>query len=232
LAAVEPIEAARRCQKAIADMNSGFHEERRRRIAEAYAVARALQNNPRAWENFRKDDFWQQRKKKPSIEDRKAPLLPVMVFVFNAIDRNRYKSASKYAAALQQYLTHDVPAQEVAAKIKKAGGIEKLYRDSAANKPKKKPKPEQSLKLLPGSDALRKKILAVPKGQKAQLIIKRVDSEQGVVAIITGFHPGQPDALGGALMRGHRSDERPMPIPPDFAKRRSRRLRRKALTKS
>jgi hypothetical protein len=72
LAAIEPIKAARRCQADISAMNSGFHEEKRRHIAEAYAIARALQNNPRAWENFRKDEFWEQRKKKPSIEDRKA----------------------------------------------------------------------------------------------------------------------------------------------------------------
>jgi hypothetical protein len=72
LAAVEPLKAARRCQAEISTMLGGFHDERRRHIAEAYAVARALQNNPRAWENFRKDEFWEQRKKKPSIEDRKA----------------------------------------------------------------------------------------------------------------------------------------------------------------
>jgi hypothetical protein len=166
-------------------MLSGFHEERRRHIAEAYAVARALQNDPRAWENFRKDDFWQQRKKKPSIEDRKAPLLPVMVFVFNAIDRNRYKSASKYAAALQQYLTHDVPAQEVAAKIKKAGGIEKLYRDSAGSKSNKRAKSQPSLlTLLPGSEAVRRRLSALQVGEKARSIFKRVPSKRGVKLLI------------------------------------------------
>src|ERR1019366_6333141 len=131
LAAVEPVKAARRCRAAIAAATGGFHKEMRQLIAEAYAVARALQTNRQAWRSFIADEFWQQRKRPPKMDDQSEPLLHVMVFVFNAIDRNRYKSASKYAAALQQYFTHDVPAQEVAAKIKKAGGIEALYRDSA-----------------------------------------------------------------------------------------------------
>jgi hypothetical protein len=116
--------------------------------------------------------------------------LPVLVFVFNAIDRNRYKSASKYAAALQQYLTHDVPAQEVAAKIKKAGGIEKLYRDSAGSKSNKKVKPEQSLKLtFSATEGRRGSLLALSEGQEARLIIRRVTTERGVVARIVRFDP-------------------------------------------
>jgi hypothetical protein len=111
--------------------------------------------------------------------------LPVLVFVFNAIDRNRYKSASKYAAALQQYLTHDVPAQEVAAKIKKAGGIEKLYRDSAGSKSNKKAKSQQSLlTLLPGSEAVRRMLAALQVGEKARSIFKRVPSKRGVKLMI------------------------------------------------
>jgi hypothetical protein len=185
LAAVEPIKAARRCQAEISTMLSGFHEERRRHIAEAYAVARALQKNRQAWRSFIADEFWQQRKRPPKMDDQSEPLLHVMVFVFNAIDRNRYKSASKYAAALQQYFTHDVPAQEVAAKIKKVGGIEALYRDSAGSKSNKKVKPEQSLlKLRSASEALTKKLLALPVGEKARLIIQRVASQGGAVAMI------------------------------------------------
>ena len=61
-------------------------------IAEAYAIARGLQKNRQAWRRFIEDDFWKKRKKKPSIEDRKAPLLHVMVFVFNAIDRNQIQT--------------------------------------------------------------------------------------------------------------------------------------------
>lgn len=188
MAAVEPIKAAKRCQAEISTANSGFWEERRRHIADAYAIACGLENNPQAWRSFIDDDFWQQRKRKPTIEDRTEPLLHVMVFVFNGIDRNRYKRASKYAAGLKRSWIDNVPAQKVEAKIKKDGGIEALCRASAANKPKKA-KREQSLKLLPASDAFRKKILALPEGEKAQLIIKRVASEQGVVARIIGFHP-------------------------------------------
>lgn len=189
LAAVEPVKAARRCQAEISTLYNGFHKERRRLIADAYAIACGLENNPRAWGKFLEDPFWNARKKKPTIDDRAEPLLHVMVFVFKAIDRNIYKRAAKYAAALKRYWADDVPPREVAAKIKEDGGIEKLYQAPTANKPKKKAEPEQSLKLLPDSEALRKKLLALPVGKKARLIIERVTAERGVVATIIGFHP-------------------------------------------
>ena len=149
-----------------------------------------VQNNSKAWRGFIEDDFWQHREKPPSIEDRKAPLLPVMLFVFNAIDRNRYKRAQKYAAGLKQYWIDNVPAQKVEAKIKQDGGIEALYEASAANKPKKKPKPKQSLlKLCSASEALTKALLALPVGKKARLIIKRVTNQGGAVAMIMSVDP-------------------------------------------
>jgi hypothetical protein len=192
MAAVEPIKAAKRCQAEISAMNSGFQKEKRRLIADAYAIACGLENNPQAWGKFLEDPFWNARKKKPTIDDRAEPLLHVMVFVFKAIDsidRNIYKRAAKYAAALKRYWADDVPPREVAAKIKEDGGIEALCKAPTANKPKKKAEPEQSLKLLPDSEALRKKLLALSEGQKARLIIERVTAERGVVATIIGFHP-------------------------------------------
>ncbi len=189
MAAVEPIEAARRCQKAIADMNSGFHEERHRHIAEAYAIACGLENDPQAWSKFLEDPFWQQRKKKPSIEDRKAPLLPVMVFVFNAIDRTRYKRASKYAAGLEQYWIDNVPAHEVAAKIKEDGGIEALYRASTGNEPKKARSQQSLLTLLPVSEAVRRRLSALQVGEKARSIFKRVPSKRGIKLMILSVDP-------------------------------------------
>ena len=104
LAAVDPVTAARRCQAEISAARRGFREERRQHFADAYAIACGLENNPQAWRSFIDDDFWKKRKKKPSIEDRKAPLLHVMVFVFEAIDRTLYKRVEKYAAGLKQYL--------------------------------------------------------------------------------------------------------------------------------
>jgi hypothetical protein len=171
-------------------MYSGFHKEMRRHIAEAYAIACGLENNSKAWRSFIEDDFWKKRKKKPTFDDRNDPLLHVMVFVFNAIDRNRYKRASKYATPLRQYWRDYVPAQEVEAKIKQDGGIEALCRASAANKPKKKPKLKQSLlKLCSASEALTKALLALPVGKKARLIIKRVTNQGGAVAMIMSVDP-------------------------------------------
>jgi hypothetical protein len=190
LAAIEPIKAARRCQADISAMNSGFREETRRHIAEAYAIACALENNAQAWRSFIDDEFWQLRKRPPKMEDQREPLLPVMVFVFNAIDRNIYKRAQKYAAGLKQYWIDNVPAREVAAKIEEDGGIEALSQASAESKPKKKQKPEQSSKLtFSASEARRGSLLALSEGQEAHLIIRRVTGERGVVARIVRFDP-------------------------------------------
>jgi hypothetical protein len=190
LAAVEPVKAARRCRAAIAAATGGFHKEMRQLIAEAYAVARALQKNRQAWRTFIEDEFWQHRKRPPKMDDRGRPLLHVMVFVFGAIDRNIYKRAQKYAAGLKQYWIDNVPAREVAAKIEEDGGIEALSQASAESKPKKKQKPEQSSKLtFSASEARRGSLLALSEGQAAHLIIRRVTGERGVVARIVRFDP-------------------------------------------
>jgi hypothetical protein len=170
------------------DATGGFHNEMRRHMAVAYAVA--LQKSRQAWRSFIDDEFWQHRKRPPKMDDQREALLHVMVFVFKALDRNSYKRASKYAAGLKQYWIDNVPAQKVEAKIKEDGGIEALYEASAANKPKKKPKPKQSLlKLCSASEALTKALLALPVGKTARLIIRRVTGERGVVARIVRFDP-------------------------------------------
>jgi len=190
MAAVDPVEAARRCQAEISTLYSGFYKEKRRLIAEAYAIARGLEDNPQEWSKFLEDPFWEKRTRKPTIDDRTEPLLHVMVFVFKAIDRNIYKRASKYAAALKRYSDDDVPAREVAAKIKEDGGIETLYRASIANEPRKKPEAEQSLTLtFSASEARREALLALSEGQEADLMIRRVTGERGVVARIVKFYP-------------------------------------------
>jgi hypothetical protein len=184
LAAVDPVKAARRCQADISTMYSGFHKEMRRHIADAYAIACGLENDPQAWSKFLEDPFWEKRKKKPTFDDQNDPLLHVMVFVFNAIDRNRYKRASKYATALRQYWRDYVPAQEVGAKIKEDGGIEALGRAATGNAPKKA-KPQQSLlTLVPGSEAVRRRLEALQVGEKARSIFKRVSSKRGVTLMI------------------------------------------------
>lgn len=187
LAASEPIEAAKDCRAAIAAATGGFHKEMRRHIAEAYAVARALHKDRQAWRSFIDDEFWQHRKRRPKMDDRGHPLLPVMVFVFGAIDRNIYKRAQKYAAGLKQYWRHNVPPRDVAAKIAEDGGIEALSQASAESK-SKKPKSERPLKLtFSATEGRRGSLLALSEGQEAHLIIRRVTGERGVVARIVRF---------------------------------------------
>jgi hypothetical protein len=170
-------------------MYSGFHKEMRRHIAEAYAVACGLENNAKAWRSFIQDDFWQHRKKPPKMDDQSQPLLHVMVFVFKAVDRIRYQRISKYAAAVRQYWTDDVPPQDVEAKIKKDGGIEALGRAATGNAPKKA-KPERSSKLTFSATAGRRGcLLALSEGQEVHLIVRRVTTERGVVARIVRFDP-------------------------------------------
>jgi hypothetical protein len=190
LAAVEPVKTARRCRAAIAAATGGYHKEMRRHLGEAYAVACGLEKNRQAWRSFIKDEFWQRRKRPPKMDDQREPLLHVIVFVFEAIDRNTYKRASKYAAGLKQYWIDNVPAREVAAKIEEDGGIEALSQASAESKPKKEQKPERSSKLtFSATEGRRGCLLALSEGQEARLIIRRVTTERGVVARIVGFYP-------------------------------------------
>jgi hypothetical protein len=189
LAAIEPIEAAKHCRAKISAATGGYHKEMRRHIAVAYAIARALQKNRQAWRSFIEDEFWQQWKRPPKMDDQREPPLHVMVFVFEAIDRNIYKRASKYAAGLKQYWRHNVPAREVAAKIAEDGGIEALSQASAESKPKKS-KPGNSSKLtFSATEGRTGSLLALSEGQEARLIIRRVTGERGVVARIVRFDP-------------------------------------------
>jgi hypothetical protein len=191
LAAVEPLKAAKHCRAAIAAATGGFHKEMRQHIAEAYAIARGLQKNRQAWRSFIEDGFWQHGKRPPKMDDRGRPLLHVMVFVFGAIDRNIYKRAQKYAAGLKQYWRHNVPAHEVAAKIAEDGGIEALCRAATGNAPKEA-KPQQSLlTLVPGSEAVRRRLEALQVGEKARSIFKRVSSKRGVTLMIMSVDPAK-----------------------------------------
>jgi hypothetical protein len=190
LAAIEPVKAACQCRKEISATNSGFRDDLRLHIADAYAVAVGLENDPQALAEFLANDFWKESKRKPKIDEQTGPLLLVMRFVFNGLVGNRYKRASKYAAGLKQYWVDEVPAREVAAKIKEDGGIEALCKAPTANKPKKKQKPERSSKLtFSASEARTEGLLALSEGQAAHLVIRRLTGERGVVATIVRLYP-------------------------------------------
>ncbi len=190
LAAEEPVKAAKRCREKISAATGGYHQEMRRQLAVAYAVARALQKSRHEWRSFINDDFWQNRKRPLTMDDQREPLLHVLVFVFEANDRNVYKRAAKYAAGLKQYWRDNVSSRQIAAKIKEDGGIEALSQASAERGPKKRQKPEQSSKLtFSASAAGTKALLALSEGQEARLTIRRVTGARGVVARILRFIP-------------------------------------------
>ena len=180
LATVTPLQAASRCRNEISAMRSGFTKERRRHLAEAYAIASVLEYSEPDWRKFIEHEFWEQRDKRPKMDDVKRPLLFVMVFVFDAIDRTRYRAAWRYAKALKAFWADDIPAREVEAKIKEAGGIEKLYRASAPKQTKKK-KRSESLKLIDTDYRVWRALGRLREGKKARLIIERVPE-------IHGFH--------------------------------------------
>ena len=125
MARKDPIHAAQFCKGAISVMERGYHEELRRHIAEAYAIAYAFERDYKAWKVFQKDVFWKYRTKKPAFNNK---LLQVLVWLFEAKDRLAYDRAWKYSVALEGYVSKGVKPEDVEEKIRHDGGIEALYR--------------------------------------------------------------------------------------------------------
>lgn len=185
LAATKPIEAAKLCKQSASRMEKGFHDERRRHIVAAYAIASSLAAKPTSLAQFYELRFWDERTKKPSPDPARL-LLNVMVFDFGAINnRTKYKRVSVYAKALDRFWTNKVSVGDVEAKIKEAGGVQKLYQAASNSALKRsRPKPSQSLKLHILSDRLRQQLLATPDGETLWIKIRREKGDRGAAATV------------------------------------------------
>jgi hypothetical protein len=128
LATVAPMDAAKECRQKIAHLEFGYQAKLRRCVAEAYAVAYAMQYDHKAWLALIKDEFWKKRKKRPRADHKNKIMLHVMVYVFDATSKNAYDRAWKYATALEEFFNNGVKPKKIEKKIEANGGLEALLR--------------------------------------------------------------------------------------------------------
>jgi hypothetical protein len=121
LAKRDPVKAARRCQKEVANLEGGYQHDLRKEIGVGYAIAFKLAKDDDAWSSFLKQPFWQKRRKRLTYKDRENVLLHSMVFIFSALTKQVYDRAHKYSTALQPFWTEGVHPKKVAAEVLEKG---------------------------------------------------------------------------------------------------------------
>lgn len=129
----DPVEAARQCQVAIKEDNESFQAQRRRRMAWGSLIAERLKADYGEWRRFVADKFFDQYgliRKKDEQHYEFVVMRAVMLFLFEVSSTNKSKRNRvwRYARAMEAYADAGVPNDELVARIKKDGGIEKACR--------------------------------------------------------------------------------------------------------
>lgn len=152
--AKNPIGAALECAEQVQRIHDSFRDELYGGLQFAYAIARHLSTDFKAFKEFYSLNFFQNGKRKfKASKQHKNSLRHVMNFVFNATSEVARKRTGKYAAALGGYMRQGMPAHIVADQIKADGGIEKLYEISVETE-KARPKRRRSSSEEPAPDFL------------------------------------------------------------------------------
>lgn len=131
----DPVEAARLCQAAIKGDDESFQEQRRRRMAWGSLIAERLKGDHEGWRRFVAQPFFDQyrliRKKDKNYYEF-VVMRAVMLFLFEVSSTNKSKRNRvwRYARAMEAYADAGVPNDELVARIKTDGGIEKACREA------------------------------------------------------------------------------------------------------
>lgn len=123
----DPIEAAEDAKQRYSEGECGWLAEKYDILAVVYALGQYLQYNGSAWRAFIEHPFFAYRKNplRP-IKDQPKAMRHAMYFVLSATNEPKRDRAATYTRGLQVLVRQGVRADEVAAKIRKAGGIEAL----------------------------------------------------------------------------------------------------------
>ena len=135
----DPIGKACECREKIEKLEEGYQRGLYEALAFAYAIAWHLERHWEDWVAFVNDPFFLCFKKRPKPKKHRGEiLLYVMYFVFNSRSKQRRDRAWKYARALSIYNNKGVPSAEVAAKIEKDGGVERLCARAIKEQPRRR----------------------------------------------------------------------------------------------
>lgn len=126
----DPVEAARQCRAAIKWDDESFQEQRRRRMAEGSLIAARLKADHDSWCRFVADKFFDQYRlirKKDKEHYEFVVMRAVMLYLFevNSTNMSKRNRVWRYARAMEAYADAGVPNNELVARIKTDGGIEK-----------------------------------------------------------------------------------------------------------
>lgn len=98
-------------------------------IQKTCLLEKELRGDTGALEEFCTDDFWHDRRKRPSPDEPNKILHYLFLFVFDRIP-NGNKKASDYKRAALKLLTGSLPREKIAEELKKRGGIRGVLRKS------------------------------------------------------------------------------------------------------
>jgi hypothetical protein len=129
----DPLTAAKLCQTELEKLEAGYHEQLYYLLAVAYAIALQMQRDHRAWKAFIQDSFWRFRKKRPRSKHLNRALLHVLVYVFQAKNKQRYDRAQKYNTGLLLLMKKGTSPQHVLTLLR-MDGIEVYIREASNTK--------------------------------------------------------------------------------------------------
>jgi hypothetical protein len=123
----DPIEAAEDAKQRYSEGECGWLAEKYEILAVVYALGQYLKYNGTAWRAFINHEFFAYRKNplRP-IKDQPKAMRHAMYFVLSATNEPKRDRAATYARGLAVLVRQGIRADDVAAEIRKAGGIEAL----------------------------------------------------------------------------------------------------------
>jgi hypothetical protein len=126
----DPVGFAKTVAEEYAAMENGYHAQLRAFLQNAYRSYQLFLEFPGAFEELKRDPFWEvsQRKPKGLTTSRW-----VLLFIMRAKTSNVRVRASKYAKILDRFARTGIKATRVADRIKTLGGIEAAYEQASAD---------------------------------------------------------------------------------------------------
>lgn len=106
---------------------TGYMERIYKPLGLSYEAAEQFLANPDQYEQFAQHKFFESSRQKPKPKPKNV-MKSVLYFATNATDTRSRNRQSRYAKVLDKFLREKIPADQVAERLRAAGGIEKLYR--------------------------------------------------------------------------------------------------------
>jgi len=127
----DPIAGLKRAQEDYKAARSGYRNRQRRILEDVYRCVSDLLDDDEACDRFLKRAKFAGRDADDETDARGDIWFHALAYVYEAKSKESRKRASKHAAALRLLSAEDVEADQIAATIKKRGGIQKLANEAA-----------------------------------------------------------------------------------------------------